>query len=87
MVDSPAASEQDGAALVTGTIKWFDESKGYGFVVRDDSRDDIFCHINQVAEECDFPKEGDRVSFVEGTGRDGRPFARRVTITSVPNGA
>lgn len=68
------------ATTLSGIVKWFNEAKGFGFIVRDDHRDDIFCHITQVAEHCDYPKKGDRVSFIEDTGRDGRLYARQVVL-------
>ena len=35
----------------TGTVKWFDESKGYGFLMRDDGEKDVFCHHSAIQGE------------------------------------
>jgi cold shock CspA family protein len=61
-----------------GTVKWFNGERG--FIVADDGYREIFAHISQVADECDEPRKGDRVNFVEDMGRDGRPYARRIVV-------
>jgi CspA family cold shock protein len=43
-----------------GTVKFFNESKGYGFIKDDDSQKDIFVHISGLEDEV---RENDRVSF------------------------
>jgi CspA family cold shock protein len=55
----------------TGTVKWFDERKGYGFIDRDNG-DDIFVHYSQIAG-AGFRnlQEGERVEFSVGQGRKG----------------
>ena len=65
---------------LTGTIKFFDTVKGFGFLIRDDGKPDLFCHISQVAPEFDYPNQGDRVTFIDGKTRDGRPCAKRVVV-------
>jgi CspA family cold shock protein len=61
----------------TGTVKWFDARKGYGFIQRDNG-DDIFVHINDMANPSDRALEdGERVTFVVGQGRKG-PAAQNV---------
>jgi cold shock CspA family protein len=60
-----------------GTIKFWNERRGYGFVTTDDYRD-LFLHASQWVEN-DEPRKGERVSFIEDVGRDQKPFARQAT--------
>jgi cold shock protein len=68
------------ATKITGTVKFFKEDKGFGFITIDAEYRDIFAHISQVADESDDPKKGDKVTFIEDRGRDGRPYARRIVV-------
>jgi len=53
----------------TGTVKWYDPEKGYGFITRDDGGDDLFVHRSALGYEQ--LQEGDRVSFAVGYGQKG----------------
>ena len=50
---------------ITGTIKWFNKSKGYGFITYDDDQADIFVHYSAIETKgFSYLEEGDRVEFV-----------------------
>jgi len=52
-----------------GTVKFYNESKGYGFITNEDTGNDIFVHISGLDSET--LNEGDRVEYVESEGRKG----------------
>ena len=52
-----------------GTVKFFNESKGYGFITCDDTGKDIFVHVTGLNGEA--LNEGDKVEYVEEEGRKG----------------
>lgn len=68
--------------MVTGTVKWFNESKGYGFISRSDGNADVFVHFSAI--EGDGYKslsEGQTVNFDVEMGPKG-PQAVRVRVES-----
>lgn len=55
-----------------GTVKWFNEQKGYGFITPDDSEDDLFVHFSSIESEgFKSLQEGQRVEFETAEGRKG----------------
>lgn len=59
--------------MSTGTVKWFNPNKGYGFIEPDDGGKDIFVHISAVeAAGIDRLNDGQKVSFeiVESRGKE-----------------
>ncbi len=63
----------------TGTVKWFNGSKGYGFIQREQG-EDVFVHFSAiVADGYRNLEEGQRVEFVVTQGQKG-PQAENVTI-------
>lgn len=63
---------------VTGTVKWFNESKGYGFIEQE-SGPDVFAHFSAI-EGSGFKTlvEGQKVEFIVGQGQKG-PQAEHIT--------
>ena len=63
--------------MPTGTVKWFDATKGFGFITPEEGDKDVFVHKSGVEGDADL-KEGDRVSF-ETEDSDRGPRAVKVT--------
>ncbi|MHC4070056.1 MAG: cold-shock protein [Planctomycetota bacterium] len=65
--------------MSTGTVKWFNSSKGYGFIVPDDGSEDLFIHHSDIKSEGYASlDEGQKVEFEIGQGKKG-PCATNVT--------
>ncbi|GMQ97394.1 MAG: cold-shock protein [Gammaproteobacteria bacterium] len=64
--------------MATGTVKWFNESKGFGFISPDDGSADVFVHFSEIAAEgFRTLAEGQAVTFEVEQGPKG-PSAKRV---------
>jgi len=62
--------------MPTGTVKFFNTAKGFGFIHPDDGSKDVFVHISAVeAAGLGTLSENQKVSFETGRGRDGRVAA------------
>ena len=62
--------------MATGTVKWFNEAKGYGFIAPSDGGDDVFVHFSAI-EGSGFRtlQEGQTVTFNVETGPKGKQAA------------
>jgi len=69
--------------METGTVKWFSDTKGYGFISRD-AGDDIFVHFSAVeGEGFRSLREGQRVEFAVEQGQKGLKAVRVRAISQV----
>ena len=58
--------------MATGTVKWFNDAKGFGFVTPEDGGKDLFAHFSAIQEQgFKTLKEGQRVSFDVVSGPKG----------------
>lgn len=62
--------------MQTGTVKFFNETKGFGFIKADESGEDIFVHVTGLVDEI---RENDKVQFEVEQGRKGLN-ATKVTL-------
>lgn len=65
--------------MATGTVKWFNESKGFGFITQDDGGADVFVHFSAI-QSSGFKTlaEGQKVSFEVQNGPKGLQAANVV---------
>ncbi len=62
--------------MATGTVKWFNDAKGFGFITPDDGGEDLFAHFSEVkAEGFKSLQEGQKVSFEVKQGPKGKQAA------------
>ena len=66
--------------MPTGTVKWFNDAKGYGFITPDDGGEDLFAHFSAI-QMSGFKtlKEGQKVQFEVTQGPKG-PAAKNVSV-------
>ena len=67
--------------MTKGTVKWFNPTKGFGFIASADGSGDAFVHISAVQRSgFDTLQEGQEVSFELVPGRDGKVSAENLQI-------
>ena len=59
--------------MATGTVKWFNDAKGYGFITPDDGGEDLFAHFSAIKMDgFKTLKQGQRVTFDLKEGENGK---------------
>ena len=80
--NNPANINLEVGIIMQGTVKWFNSSKGYGFITSNEVQDDVFVHYTAIeGEGYKTLNEGDEVSFEIVQGKKG-PTATNVIKTS-----
>lgn len=67
--------------MTTGTVKWFNPTKGFGFITPDEGGSDAFVHISAV-ERADLPslQEGQRINYELQAGNNGKSSAENLSL-------
>ena len=67
--------------MATGTVKWFNATKGYGFIEPSDGSKDVFVHISSVERAgLSSLREGQKVSYELVPGKNGKSSAENLSL-------
>ena len=67
--------------MATGTVKWFNTDKGYGFIAPEGGGKDVFVHIRAVQRSgLEGLADNQKVTYDLETGRDGRESAGNISL-------
>ena len=73
MSESTTPSVNEGQQKLSGTVKWFNDAKGFGFITPDDGGEDLFAHFSSIQMNgFKTLKEGQKVSFEIAQGPKGK---------------
>jgi cold shock protein len=81
IISRSESSAEEKTEVAMGTVKWFNPTKGFGFIQPDDGGKDVFVHISAVQKAGHTGlAEGARVSYELLTGRNGKQSAENLRI-------
>ncbi len=67
--------------MPTGKVKWFNKTKGFGFIAPDEGGKDVFVHISALERSgIDDLADDQKVSFEMSSGKDGRESADNIEL-------
>lgn len=67
--------------MASGTVKWFNSTKGYGFIAPESGGKDIFVHISAIERSgLTGLADNQKVTFEVASGRDGRESAENIEL-------
>ncbi|MCG8548560.1 MAG: cold-shock protein [Alphaproteobacteria bacterium] len=67
--------------MATGTVKWFNPTKGYGFIEPEEGGKDVFVHISALERAgISTINEGQKVEYELAPGRDGKTAAENIKV-------
>ena len=66
---------------MTGTVKWFNATKGFGFIANDEGGEDVFVHISALPQDNKSLDDGQKVSFdIEKDPKNGKVCAANIKV-------
>ncbi len=66
--------------MATGTVKWLNANKGFGFIQPEDGSKDVFLHISAVESAgLQSPADGQKIQYELESGRDGKTSAGSIS--------
>ena len=81
MCDAGSTVLLEETTIATGTVKWFDPAKGFGFIEPEDGSNDAFVHISAVERAgLSLLNEGQKVSYDLQPGQNGKSSAENLSV-------